>query len=258
VSRYSSIWAIQFCLMRSRLSTMYLFSVLCSPGYSSQSTGLSEGLERFISKHYKSAHLPAALAPGSPGTCHFTPHPNPRPHSTLMSNHWASLSLPCTPTPQSSRTFTSKPENLSLTPSGDQTGSLSPPMSQNCFLLDRVRWTGVNTYSGPNMSPGTTVLRLPSLSNIVSEWLPSCVWAWGFDGALECVLVGGIWCRQCVDSDLELWKPTQTDAQKDCRPALMWLTLNSRSRSWLENQYSFFITIHRIFVLGLSWLPFYR
>lgn len=87
VSPYSSIWAIQFCRMRSCLSTMYLFSALCCPGYSSQSTGLSEGLECFISKRYKSALLPAVLAPSSPGTCHFTPHPTPRHHSTLMSNH---------------------------------------------------------------------------------------------------------------------------------------------------------------------------
>lgn len=66
VSRYSSTWAIQFCLMRSCLSTMYLFSVLCCRCYSSQSTGLSEGLERFISKRYKSALLPSVLAPGCP------------------------------------------------------------------------------------------------------------------------------------------------------------------------------------------------
>lgn len=66
VSRYSSTWAVQFCLMRSCLSTMYLFSVLCCCCYSSQSTGLSEGLERLISKRYKSALLPSVLAPGCP------------------------------------------------------------------------------------------------------------------------------------------------------------------------------------------------
>lgn len=37
--------------------------VLCCLCYSSQSTGLSEGLERFISKHYKSA---LGFCPGSP------------------------------------------------------------------------------------------------------------------------------------------------------------------------------------------------
>lgn len=84
VSLYSSIWAIRFCLMRSCLSTMYLFSVLCCPGYSSQSTGLSEGLERFISKHYKCALFPAVLAPGSPAlVISLHPHPpHPRPPDT--------------------------------------------------------------------------------------------------------------------------------------------------------------------------------
>lgn len=42
----------------------------------SQSTGLLEGLERFISKHYKSALLPSVPAPSSADTWHFSAHPS--------------------------------------------------------------------------------------------------------------------------------------------------------------------------------------
>lgn len=65
-----------FALWEAVYPTMYLFSVWGCHCYSSQSTGLLGGLERFISKHYKSALLPSVPAPSSADTWHFTAHPS--------------------------------------------------------------------------------------------------------------------------------------------------------------------------------------
>lgn len=182
-----------FALWDAVYPTMYLFSVLYCHCYGSQSTGLSEGLERFISKHYKSALSPSCLLPApwylsfyftSIAVFSFTP----RHRSTLMSNHWSSLSLPCTWMPQSSKTFTLKLESLSWTPSWVQTGSGNRPWVRTVFSLTGTGWTGVNAYPRATLVPDATFpVKHPArvatglclcLSLWWCAWMHVCLWGY--------------------------------------------------------------------------------
>lgn len=153
-----------------------------------------------------------------------------------MSNHWSSLSLLCSLTPQSSRTFTSKPESLSLT-LGIRLVQWVDPWVRIVFSLT---WSGELQLM---LTVNQTWAQV-QLSRIYLPCQTSCQSGCRHVFELGCLMVHlnvCLWgcmmqtvCRLGLGA-VEAYTDGHTERLSS---SLDVTTLNSRSKSWLENQYS--------------------
>lgn len=162
-----------------------------------------------------------------------------------MSNHWSSLSLPCTPPrPQNSQTFFLKPESLSLTPSWVQTGSGNLPRVRTVFYSTGTGWAAVSVYQHAATELDAP---LPVRYHVSDYWdlcwsLSWCTWmyvcvCWVYDPGNTVTVLS------CRHRAMEVY----TDRHTERLSLSLDLNWHPRSKSWLENPIFFFISIHNIF-----------